>query len=108
MQPDKERIEHLSVKTGFRVNALEKVIRLTDILNDIFKHPFLSDVFVLKGGTALNLFFGPPSRLSVDLDFNYIGVTDNTNVSNQPHFQQHRPFLSRFSPLSYMRGLICR
>ena len=48
MQPDRERIEHLSVETGFRNNALEKVIRLTDILIDIFKHPFLSDAFVLK------------------------------------------------------------
>ncbi len=82
MQPDRERIEHLSVETGFRNNALEKVIRLTDILNDIFKHPFLSDVFVLKGGTALNLFFGPPSRLSVDLDFNYIGSTDRAEMLN--------------------------
>ncbi|MCK4506518.1 MAG: nucleotidyl transferase AbiEii/AbiGii toxin family protein [Candidatus Aegiribacteria sp.] len=75
MQPDRERIEYLSAKTGFRINALEKVIRLTDILNDIFKHPFLSDVFVLKGGTALNLFFGPPSRLSVDLINDKIPVT---------------------------------
>ncbi len=82
MQPDRKRIEYLSAETGFRFNALEKVIRLTDVLNDIFKHPFLSDVFVLKGGTALNLFFGPPSRLSVDLDFNYIGVTDKAEMLN--------------------------
>ena len=82
MRPDRERIEHLSAETGFRSNVLEKVIRLTDILNDIFKHPFLSDALVLKGGTALNLFFGPPSRLSVDLDFNYIGVTDKVEMLN--------------------------
>jgi predicted nucleotidyltransferase component of viral defense system len=36
----------------------------------------LADSLVLKGGTPLNLCFGVPPRLSVDLDFNYIGAAD--------------------------------
>ena len=38
---------------------------------------YLSDRLVLKGGTAINLFFTDQlPRLSVDLDFNYIGSVD--------------------------------
>jgi predicted nucleotidyltransferase component of viral defense system len=36
---------------------------------------------VLKGGTALNLFLGPPKRLSVDLDFNYVGQLDRQEAA---------------------------
>ena len=46
MQPDKERIEYLSAKTGFRNNALEKAIRFTDILNVIFKYLFIAGISV--------------------------------------------------------------
>jgi predicted nucleotidyltransferase component of viral defense system len=49
------------------------VIRLGEMAADISRHPLLSRVLALKGGTALNLMFGSPARLSVDLDFNYIG-----------------------------------
>jgi len=40
------------------------------------RHPLLGSVLALKGGTAFNLCFGPPQRLSVDLDYNYIGHLD--------------------------------
>ena len=33
-------------------------------------------MLALKGGTAFNLCFGPPKRLSVDLDYNYVGQLD--------------------------------
>jgi hypothetical protein len=51
----------------------EKVIRLGEFAADLFHHPFLGNVLTLKGGTVLNLCFGPPKRLSVDLDFIYVG-----------------------------------
>lgn len=38
---------------------------------------------MLKGGTALNLFFGPPGRLSVDLDFNYVGQLDRREAKQE-------------------------
>jgi len=75
-----EHIEGLAATTGFRPETLEKVIRLGELAADISRHPLLSRVLVLKGGTALNLMFGPPARLSVDLDFNYIGHEDRVQM----------------------------
>jgi len=44
---------------------------------------------VLKGGTALNLCFGPPKRLSVDLDFNYIGHIERERMlENRPRIEE--------------------
>jgi predicted nucleotidyltransferase component of viral defense system len=68
-----EFLERSAAETGFRVSSLEKVARLGELAADIGRHPFLGSVLILKGGTALNLCFGPPTRLSVDLDFNYVG-----------------------------------
>ena len=65
---------------GTGEETLEKVVRLLDLLAEINRHPFLSHVLVLKGGTALNLGFGNPRRLSVDLDFNYIGALARTDM----------------------------
>lgn len=67
------RLATMAEETGFRAETLERVIRLGEILTEIGRHPFLSRVLALKGGTDLNLCFGSPSRLSVDLDLNYIG-----------------------------------
>jgi predicted nucleotidyltransferase component of viral defense system len=58
--------------TGFQKNPLEKFLRLLNILATLAKHPLLRDFFVLKGGTALNLFHHGLLRLSVDIDVNYI------------------------------------
>lgn len=78
--PSLERLKALSRDTGFRETTLEKLLRLGEILADIGRHPLLSNVLVLKGGTALNLCFGAPSRLSVDLDFNYVGSLDRSEM----------------------------
>jgi len=70
----REYLERLAAERAFRPDTLEKVLRLERLLNQIRRHPFLGNRLALKGGTALNLFFGGPvSRLSVDLDFNYVG-----------------------------------
>lgn len=73
MNVDSRRLRDLAVETGFRADTLEKVIRLGQIAGDVSRHPLLSRALVLKGGTAINLCFGEPRRLSVDLDFNYVG-----------------------------------
>ena len=75
-----EHIDGLAMESGFRPETLEKVIRLGEMAADIGRHPLLSRVLVLKGGTALNLMFGSPARLSVDLDFNYIGYEDRAKM----------------------------
>lgn len=69
-------LQDCSVRTGYRIDSLEKVVRLGEMAADIARHPFLGAVLALKGGTAFNLCFGPPKRLSVDLDYNYIGHLD--------------------------------
>jgi predicted nucleotidyltransferase component of viral defense system len=78
-----ERLTRLSAETGFRAETLEKVDRLIGILDDVTRHPRLSGALALKGGTALNLGFGAPARLSVDLDFNYIGAADRGKLEGE-------------------------
>lgn len=68
-----EYLQQCAVETGYGIGPLEKVVRLGEMAADIARHPFLGEVLALKGGTALNLCVGRPRRLSVDLDFNYIG-----------------------------------
>ena len=80
MSPSLEFIERCSAQTGFQIAPLEKVIRLGEMAGDIRRHPFLGGVLALKGGTAINLCFGPPQRLSVDLDFNFIGDVDREKM----------------------------
>lgn len=73
MSASLEYLERCAAETGFRVAALEKVVRLGELAADISRHPLLGKALALKGGTALNLGFGSPRRLSVDLDLNYVG-----------------------------------
>ena len=89
MNPSLERIETLAAGTGFQSQALEKVIRLGELAADIGRHPLLGRVLALKGGTALNLLLGAPARLSVDLDFNYVGEADRARM------QRERPQVER-------------
>lgn len=67
-------------ETGYRADTLEKVVRLGELAAEVARHPFLGGVLALKGGTALNLCFGPPRRLSVDLDFNLVGSEDREEM----------------------------
>lgn len=71
-----EGIDRLAAESGFSADPLKKVIRLGEVAKLVSRHPLLSRILALKGGTALNMFGGPPPRLSVDLDFNYIGALD--------------------------------
>jgi hypothetical protein len=68
-----EYLERCAADSGFQIGPLEKVARLGELASHIARHPVLGKSLALKGGTALNLCFSPPKRLSVDLDFNYIG-----------------------------------
>jgi hypothetical protein len=42
--------------TGFKADAIEKVLQLLNLLNKLNSHPFLKGKFALQGGSALNLF----------------------------------------------------
>ncbi len=62
---------------NYKPENLEKVKKLLLILEQFMSLEYLRSRLVLKGGTALNLFhFDPVPRLSVDIDFNYIGDAD--------------------------------
>ena len=74
MNRSREWFQAVAQDTGFRAETLEKATRLGELAAEVGLHPLLGRVLALKGGTALNLAFGPPSRLSVDLDFNYVGA----------------------------------
>lgn len=79
----KEFIYQLVKQNGFKPQSMEKVLRLLGLLNEIFVHPYLKDRFVLKGGTALNLFVFELPRLSVDIDLNYIGSADREVMTEE-------------------------
>jgi predicted nucleotidyltransferase component of viral defense system len=66
--------------TGFDADNLEKLLRLRELLTEFHKHPFLRGKLVLKGGTALNLFYLDLARLSVDIDLNYIAHVDREEM----------------------------
>lgn len=91
-----EYLERCSAQTGYLVSPLEKIVRLGEMAGDVARHPFLGRVLALKGGTALNLCFGPPKRLSVDLDFNYTGHRDREKMlADRPQVEQAVAELAR-------------
>ncbi|TSA19330.1 nucleotidyl transferase AbiEii/AbiGii toxin family protein [bacterium] len=81
----KEYLLKLSKDTGFLPEGLQKQMTLLDLLREISRHPLLRTKFALKGGTALNLFWFPLPRLSVDIDLNYIASADReTMLTDRP------------------------
>lgn len=83
---------------GFRQETLEKVIRLGQVLAAVTADPELASKLALKGGTAINLMTEPIRRLSVDLDFNYIGAVEReTMLADKPKvLEAFRRLASRF------------
>lgn len=80
MQTSEQELIREANGAGFRPEIMEKVWHLMAILDGISVHPFLKDRLVLKGGTALNLFFFDLPRLSVDIDLSYIGKLDRQQM----------------------------
>jgi len=82
-------LQREAAATGFRAEALEKVLRLLELLEGFRSHPFLKPRVVLKGGTALNFFFFDAPRLSIDIDLNYTGAIDReTMLAERPKIEQ--------------------
>jgi predicted nucleotidyltransferase component of viral defense system len=108
----RERILSEAASTGFRPEVFEKVAYLFSLLQSIWKHPFLKNRLVLKGGTALNLFIFNVPRLSVDIDLNYIGAPDKeTMLAERPKMDnaieavcQREGFMLRHSPAEHAGG----
>ena len=74
MNYSKQYINEIAQKSGFLANNTEKVIRLLDVLKFIDeKLNRISHQLILKGGTAINLIYTNLTRLSVDIDLDYVG-----------------------------------
>ena len=78
--PSAETLARLQRRWPFGLEALETVVRLREVLRAVSEDALLSNRLALKGGTSLNLCFGPLPRLSVDLDFNDIGKADRISA----------------------------
>ena len=73
-------LKALHDRTGFRPSSLERQMLLLHILREAGRHSFLKSRLVLKGGTAINMFWFDLPRLSVDIDLNYIGSADRETM----------------------------
>ncbi len=70
----RRQVEAVATNSRFRPEPVEKVLRLIEILGRLDSHELSAGSWLLKGGTALNLFYLDLPRLSVDVDLNFIGV----------------------------------
>ena len=84
----KKNIVKVSNESGFLKDNVEKVMRLIDILETIFSSEWKNKL-VLKGGTAINLFYSGMSRLSVDIDMDYIGETKKEMLTDKENFREY-------------------
>ena len=79
----------IAESTGFNSGMIEKVLHLINLLNALNAHPYLKGKWVLKGGTALNLFIFKLPRLSIDIDLNYIGALGRDEMlEERPKIEQ--------------------
>jgi predicted nucleotidyltransferase component of viral defense system len=84
----RRRVEQVAAETGFRADAVEKVLRLCAILERLDRHPTTRGRWLLKGGTALNLLYLDVPRMSVDIDLNFTGAVDREEMlALRPEFE---------------------
>ena len=85
---DKDVINEYAKKEGFIRDTLEKVMRLAEVLSFISENEMLSRNLVLKGGTAINLFYlDNMPRLSVDIDLDYTNPSRDVMLSERPRIR---------------------
>ena len=77
---NKIELEKVARETGFIRDNLEKVIRLSKILEFLVSNDDLKGKVVLKGGTAINLTVFDMPRLSVDIDLDYCCNSDKETM----------------------------
>lgn len=79
--PDKAYYEGVAKSSSFKVDTLETVYRLSNFL-EMMNGDETLDKLVLRGGTAINLFYFDTPRLSVDIDLVYVGSLDRIETKD--------------------------
>lgn len=74
----KAELSEIANRQNFIRDTLEKVVRLSEVLDYINSNPIMKDCLALKGGTAINLTVFHLPRLSVDIDLDY--CSDGNNI----------------------------
>ena len=74
---------------NFVRDTLEKVLRLSEILNYLNTNPLTKEHLVLKGGTAINLTVFNLPRLSVDIDLDFAqNLSRDDMMSTRKHIRE--------------------
>lgn len=72
-------LSSVTIEKEYNFGTVEKVYRISDVLDRLYDIPYIQKYLRLVGGTALNLIeLGQYRRLSVDLDFDF-RIMDSTN-----------------------------
>ncbi|MCD7724582.1 MAG: nucleotidyl transferase AbiEii/AbiGii toxin family protein [Clostridiales bacterium] len=88
MDYSRQKIKQIITETGFIKDNVEKVLRLVDILEELFSSKW-RDKLVLKGGTAINMFYMNMPRLSVDIDLDYTGKSRDEMMSDRTEIREY-------------------
>ena len=84
----RKNIVKVATESGFIKDNVEKVMRLIDILETVFSSKW-RDKLVLKGGTAINLFYMNMPRLSVDIDLDYTGESREEMLADKENLREY-------------------
>lgn len=91
----RHKLEIMSKETNFIIDNLEKVLRLSAILNYLNNDIIFERKLALKGGTAINLTAVELPRLSVDIDLDF-----TMNTSKEEMIETKEKFKKRL--IDYM------
>jgi hypothetical protein len=80
---DAKTASAVAAKLGLPRGPVEKALRLVDFLEECQRDDYLARRLVLKGGTALNVFYGDLARLSIDADMDYIGAIEKERMEKE-------------------------
>ena len=85
----KSELAEKSNELNFVRDTLEKVLRLSEILNYLNTNPLTKEHLVLKGGTAINLTVFNLPRLSVDIDLDFApNLSRDDMMSTREHIRE--------------------
>ena len=85
----KSELAEKANELNFVRDTLEKVLRLSEILNYLNTNPLTKEYLVLKGGTAINLTVFNLPRLSVDIDLDFAqNLSRDDMMSTREHIRE--------------------